>query len=57
MTTTASPEAMRMPASVAAGWPKRRDRRSIFTAGSSSRISRMRSSVASVQGSRLKMIS
>ena len=32
MTTTASPEAMRMPASVAAGWPKRRDRRSILTA-------------------------
>ena len=36
MTTQASPEAMRRPAIVAAGWPKRRESRSILTRGSSS---------------------
>jgi len=57
MTTTASPVDMRRPAIVAAGWPNRRDRRTILTRGSWRRSSRIRSSVASVHGSRLKMIS
>ena len=34
MTTTASPVAAARPASVAAGWPKRREKRSSLTRGS-----------------------
>ena len=41
MTTAASPVAASMPASVAAGWPKRREKRSIFTRGSRSRSARI----------------
>ena len=57
ITTTASPSAASMPASVAAGWPKRRENRSIFTRGSCARSSRIFSSVRSVDGSTLKISS
>ena len=57
MTTTSPPLVAAMPASVAAGWPKRREKRSSLTRGSRSRSSRMRSSVASGEGSSEKTIS
>src|SRR5271165_671106 len=57
ITTTASPREASSPAIVAIGCPNLREKRSIFTRGSSLRRSRISSSVASVQGSTLKMSS
>ncbi len=57
MTTVASPLAASNPASVAIGWPNRREKRSIFTRGSRSRRARISSSVRSGEGSTLKISS